>query len=66
MSRDRGEREASLIEAAKSLKIPALLVRGARPNWCTEEHAREFLDLVPHATYADVAGARHMVAGDQQ
>jgi hypothetical protein len=25
---------------------------------------REFLELVPHADYIDVAEARHMVAGD--
>ena len=30
-----------------------------------EVHAREFLDLVPHAELADVSGARHMVAGDR-
>jgi hypothetical protein len=29
-----------------------------------EAHAREFLALVPHADYIDVAEARHMVAGD--
>jgi pimeloyl-ACP methyl ester carboxylesterase len=30
-----------------------------------EEHAREFLELAPHAKFVDVAGARHMVAGDR-
>ena len=30
-----------------------------------EAHAKEFLDLVPHADYVDVSGARHMVAGDR-
>jgi hypothetical protein len=30
----------------------------------TEEAAREFLDMVPHARFVDVAGAAHMVAGD--
>jgi len=29
-----------------------------------EAHVREFLELVPHAEYIDVAEARHMVAGD--
>jgi pimeloyl-ACP methyl ester carboxylesterase len=53
------------VAAAKSLKIPTLLVRGASSELVTEAHAREFLALVPHASYADVAGARHMVAGDQ-
>jgi len=31
----------------------------------SEAGAREFLDLVPHARYADVSGAGHMVAGDR-
>src|SRR5882757_8378033 len=57
--------EGALIEAARHLKIPALLVRGGSSELVQEAHAREFLDLVPHAEYADVSGARHMVAGDR-
>jgi pimeloyl-ACP methyl ester carboxylesterase len=59
------EVENALVVAAKGLKIPTLLVRGASSELVQEAHAREFLDLVPHAEYADVSGARHMVAGDQ-
>lgn len=62
---DRTTLEASLIDAAKKLKIPALLVRGASSELVQEVHAREFLELVPHAELADVSGARHMVAGDR-
>ena len=62
---NRRDRETTLEDAARSLKIPTLLVRGASSELVTEEHAREFMALVPHASYADVAGARHMVAGDQ-
>jgi pimeloyl-ACP methyl ester carboxylesterase len=65
ISEAREEVEAALVTAAKSLEIPALLVRGASSELVQEAHAREFLDLVPHAEYADVSGARHMVAGDQ-
>jgi pimeloyl-ACP methyl ester carboxylesterase len=61
----REAREAELIDAAKSLKMPVLLVRGGSSELVHEDHAKEFLSLVPHATYADVAGARHMVAGDR-
>jgi pimeloyl-ACP methyl ester carboxylesterase len=61
----RSTREAALVEAAKSLKMPVLLVRGGSSELVQEDHAKEFLALVPHASYADVAGARHMVAGDQ-
>jgi pimeloyl-ACP methyl ester carboxylesterase len=57
--------EQARIEAARSLRIPALLVRGASSELVREEHAREFLELAPHAQFVDVAGARHMVAGDR-
>ena len=62
---DRRALEAALIEAARRIQIPALLVRGASSELVKEAHAREFLDLVPHADYVDVSGARHMVAGDR-
>ena len=61
----RPQVEERLAAAARGLKIPALLVRGGSSELVQEAHAREFLDLVPHAEYADVAGARHMVAGDR-
>jgi pimeloyl-ACP methyl ester carboxylesterase len=61
---DRAQLEASLTDAAKKLKIPALLVRGSSSELVQEVHVREFLELVPHAEFADVSGARHMVAGD--
>ena len=58
-------REAQLAAAARSLTIPTLLVRGASSELVQEAHAREFLDLVPHAHFIDVLGARNMVAGDR-
>ncbi|HWM49322.1 MAG TPA: alpha/beta hydrolase [Xanthobacteraceae bacterium] len=62
---NRTDREEALVAGAKSLKNPVLLVRGGSSELVHDEHVREFLALVPHATYADVAGARHMVAGDR-
>lgn len=62
---DREALEAKLVAAASSLTIPALLVRGGASELVHEAHAQEFLDLVPHAQYVDVSGARHMVAGDR-
>lgn len=53
------------IAAARALTVPVLLVRGRSSDILSEEGAREFLDLVPHAEFADVAGAGHMVAGDR-
>jgi len=58
-------REAELMAAARRLTIPTLLVRGASSELVQEAHAQEFLDLVPHARFVDVSGARHMVAGDR-
>ena len=57
--------EAALVEAARRITVPALLVRGTSSELVNEAHVREFLELVPHAEYIDVAGARHMVAGDR-
>jgi pimeloyl-ACP methyl ester carboxylesterase len=62
---DRHTLEATLIEAARRIQIPALLVRGGSSELVKEAHAKEFLALVPHADYVDVGGARHMVAGDR-
>ena len=31
----------------------------------SEETARHFLEIVPHAEFVDVTDAGHMVAGDQ-
>ena len=62
---DRGERESTMIAAAKALRNPVLLVRGGSSELVQESHAKEFLEWVPQASYVDVAGARHMVAGDQ-
>jgi pimeloyl-ACP methyl ester carboxylesterase len=56
--------EAAVVEAAKAITVPALLVRGDSSELVREAHVREFLELVPHAEYLDVAEARHMVAGD--
>ena len=61
----RDEVESAMIDAARRIAIPALLVRGGSSELVKETHAREFLELVPHAEYVDVAGARHMVAGDR-
>ena len=54
-----------LDDAARSLTIPTLLVRGRESDLLSEEGARQFLALVPHARFVDVAGAGHMVAGDR-
>jgi len=55
---------ARLGAAATSLRIPTLLVRGGESDVLSIEDAVRFLELVLHAEFATVAGAHHMVAGD--
>lgn len=55
---------AQLGAAASSLRIPTLLVRGGESDVLSIEDAVRFLELVPHAEFASVVGAHHMVAGD--
>jgi pimeloyl-ACP methyl ester carboxylesterase len=50
--------------AAQRLRIPTLLVRGRESRVVSPAGARELISLVPAAQYVDVAGAGHMVAGD--
>jgi len=56
---------SSLEDAARKLTVPMLLVRGRMSDLLSEEGARHMLELVPHAQFADVEGAGHMVAGDR-
>jgi pimeloyl-ACP methyl ester carboxylesterase len=54
-----------LEHAVDMLEVPVLLVRGRSSDLLSEDGARDFLARVPHAEFADVAGAGHMVAGDR-
>ena len=60
-----GQDTDRLRAAARRLRVPTLLVRGRLSDLLSEEGAREFLALVPHARFADVSDAGHMVAGDR-
>lgn len=51
--------------AAARLRIPTLLVRGGMSDVLTEAGVQSFLRLCPHAEYAQVGEAAHMVAGDR-
>ncbi|WP_133366032.1 alpha/beta fold hydrolase [Qipengyuania sediminis] len=53
-----------LAEAACSLSLPVHLVRGGASDLVSSKGAADFLSLVPHAQFTDIAGASHMVAGD--
>jgi pimeloyl-ACP methyl ester carboxylesterase len=56
--------QGTLVDAARSIAVPTLLVSGARSDVVSDKTINEFLDLVPHARHARIAEATHMVAGD--
>lgn len=54
-----------LIQAATSLRIPTMLIRGTESRVMGANDAANFLDLVPHAEFVTVDDAHHMVVGDK-
>lgn len=65
IAEDGARHQADLIEAAKRIQVPTLLISGAASDVVSESTIAEFLELVPHARHAIVAKATHMVAGDE-
>jgi pimeloyl-ACP methyl ester carboxylesterase len=59
----RAAEQPRLYDAARSITVPTLLVRGTRSDIVSPEGASELLELIPSATLVD-ATAGHMVAGD--
>jgi pimeloyl-ACP methyl ester carboxylesterase len=53
-----------LIESCRLVREPTLLIRGSDSEIVTSEGARHFQSLISGSEWVDVAGARHMVAGD--
>ena len=51
-----------LIDAARRVQVPTLVVRGAQSDMVSPETVREFVDIVPGSRFVDVADAGHMVA----
>jgi pimeloyl-ACP methyl ester carboxylesterase len=54
-----------LIEAARRIRVPVLLISGAQSDVVSESTIGEFLACVPHAQHARVARATHMIVGDR-
>ncbi|MBR9909747.1 MAG: alpha/beta hydrolase [Gammaproteobacteria bacterium] len=54
-----------LVERAKKIEAPTLLVRGSKSDVVDDEGVEHFRELMPHAQYVQVEGAGHMVAGDE-
>jgi non-heme chloroperoxidase len=59
-----GVQAEPLLELARSVTLPVLVVRGGRSDVVDDEGIAEFLTAVPTARVVDVAEAGHMVAGD--
>jgi pimeloyl-ACP methyl ester carboxylesterase len=55
--------EARTLAAARAIRVPTLLMRAGRDSLVGDGHAREFLDLVPHARALFLEEAHHVVAG---
>lgn len=67
MGRSVPEREGFLermARAARGVQVPTLLVRGKLSEVVSEEGVADLRRLIPHVEFIDVAGAGHMVAGD--
>jgi len=62
---DEGVFLARAKSACAALEVPTLLVRGRQSELVSEEAVAEFRALCPAAEHVDIAGARHMVAGDR-
>jgi pimeloyl-ACP methyl ester carboxylesterase len=62
---DVDEAERRYSEAARKIRAPTLLLRGSRSEVVTMDNVRHFQKLIPHAEFADVRGAAHMIAGDR-
>jgi len=56
--------EQRLLSAAKTISVPLLLVRGANSDIVSPEIIQHFLEEVPQASFTEVGGAGHTLAGD--
>ena len=57
--------ESRLCSAALNITVPTLLLRGGSSDVVGDEEVEHFRSLVPGASFVDVAGAGHMIAGDR-
>jgi pimeloyl-ACP methyl ester carboxylesterase len=57
-------RHRRYLDAAMNVRVPTLMIRGARSDIVSEAGADELLRTVPDAADVVVPGAGHMVAGD--
>jgi pimeloyl-ACP methyl ester carboxylesterase len=60
-----GERhQQRLLDAARNIDVPVLLVSGGRSDIVSDATVAEFLEAVPHARHVEIPHATHTLAGD--
>jgi pimeloyl-ACP methyl ester carboxylesterase len=64
LARGSESQQPLLLEAARRIQIPTLLISGGASDIVSPATIDEFLSLVPHAQHVVVPHATHMVAGD--
>lgn len=65
MQRSAVARTGDLEQAVRDICVPLHLIRGRMSELVSEDSVTAFRALAPNAHFTDVAGARHMVAGDR-
>lgn len=61
----QGERyQPRLLDAARKVNVPTLLLSGGRSDVVSRGTVDEFLALLPHARHVELPQATHMLAGD--
>ena len=62
---DSEREQTRLLDAARRIRVPLLLVSGERSDVVSDDTIAEFLRCVPHAQHVRVSRATHMIAGDE-
>ncbi|KAF1694295.1 alpha/beta fold hydrolase [Pseudoxanthomonas koreensis] len=64
LARDSERHQDDIAEATRAVRCPLLLVSGGRSDLVSARTVADFLELAPHARHVQLAGATHMLAGD--
>jgi pimeloyl-ACP methyl ester carboxylesterase len=65
IANDSERQQEGLLDAARRIRVPTLLISGTRSDVVSETTIAEFLGCVPHARHVRVDHATHMVVGDR-
>lgn len=64
VAHEAGGYQQRLLDAARHMEVPVLLVSGGRSDVVSDATIAEFMQVVPHARHVTVAQAGHTLAGD--